>query len=126
MPVIRPAVGLVDKDLKNPQGVISLGISRNFYHSKGGIVMKSIKVHETELKKKAIDCMCSGEVGVIIDESCMDSIFGNMIICTNEGIFDLNRNHFELFDVNHELPEPYYDTLVEILSEGTKVSFIVG
>lgn len=87
--------------------------------------MKNIEVVDVVLKKKSIDCMCSGEVGVVVDRNGMDAIYGNMIICTNEGIFDLTRNYFELFDVNHELPEPYYDALVEILSSGTKVTFTV-
>ena len=87
--------------------------------------MKNIEVVDAELKKKTIDCMCSGEVGVVVDKSCTDEIYGNMLICTNEGIFDLNRNCFELFDINHELPEPYTDALVEILAPGTKVTFTV-
>ena len=87
--------------------------------------MKNIEVVDVVLKKKSIDCMCSGEVGVVVDKSCFDPIYGNMIICTNHGIFDLNRNRFELFDINHELPEPYNDVLVEILSSGTKVTFTV-
>lgn len=88
--------------------------------------MIEITVQDVVLKKKTIDNMCSGEVGVIVDKSCMDSIYGNMLICTNDGIFDLNRNHFEMFDINHELPEPYNDVLVEILEEGTVVCFKVG
>lgn len=88
--------------------------------------MKNIEVVDVVLKKKSIDCMCSGEVGVVVDKSCFDPIYGNMIICTNHGIFDLNRNHFEPFSVDtHELPEPYNDVLVEILSSGTKVTFTV-
>lgn len=88
--------------------------------------MKNIEVVDVVLKKKSIDCMCSGEVGVVVDKSCLDDIYGNMIICTNNGIFDLNRNHFERFSEDtHELSEPYYDTLVEILSSGTKVTFTV-